>query len=111
MFVFVMILSLLSCGNERIPGKPQHIENGLKISELPFSTATDATHFHENIMYGTDQRNVYDFFKPNTKQPSSLLILIHGGGFVTGDKANYYKSFRYRRFINRLLARNIAVAT
>jgi hypothetical protein len=107
---YVVVFLLISCGKERIPAKPQHIENGLKISEIPFSASADAVRFHENIVYGIDERNVYDFFKPNQEKAASLLILLHGGGFVTGDKSKYYDSYRYRGFIDRLLEKNIAVA-
>ncbi len=89
----------------------QQIEKGLQAFETPFSTSLNTVTFYPNIVYGDSARNKYDFFKPNLKEPSSLLVLIHGGGFVTGDKANYYDSYSYRGFINRLLAKNIAVAT
>ncbi|MFK7749269.1 MAG: alpha/beta hydrolase [Kordia sp.] len=101
---------LMSCSLDVTTIPSQRIENGLQASETPFSTALKSVSFHPNIEYGDDERNVYDFFKPNLKTPSSLLILIHGGGFVNGGKANYYESYRYRGLINRLLKKNIAVA-
>ena len=41
-----------------------------------------------NVPYGDHERQVLDFFKADTKGkgPAPLLINIHGGGWVNGDK-------------------------
>ena len=39
-----------------------------------------------NVPYGTHERQVLDFFKADTKEPAPLVIHIHGGGWVNGDK-------------------------
>lgn len=36
--------------------------------------------------YGYHERNVFDFWRPESKKPTPLVIFIHGGGFTTGDK-------------------------
>lgn len=114
-FVFQLLIACVvmlhfSCSRDIKLIPSQHIEKGLKTSEIPFSVSRDDASFYPNIVYGDSVRNIYDFFKPNFKEPSSLLILIHGGGFVSGDKTGYYDSYRYRGFINRMLDKNIAVA-
>ena len=109
--LLVVFLVQVSCSPDINSIPPQHLENGLQATTLPFSTSLHTTSFHANIVYGDDARNGYDFFKPNQKEPSSLLIMVHGGGFVNGDKSKYYDSYSYRGFINRLLEKNIAVAT
>lgn len=101
----------ISCSREVSSIPPQHIEKGLQESEALFSTTLNSVSFHPNIIYSDAEQNVYDFFKPNMQEPSSLLILIHGGGFVSGEKSKYYDSNYYREFINTLLQKNIAVAT
>ncbi len=106
-----VLLLQISCSREVSSIPPQYIEKGLQASEIPFSIAANSVSFHPNIVYGDAERNVYDFFKPNMEEPSSLLILIHGGGFVNGDKSKYYDSYSYRRFINSLVQKNIDVAT
>lgn len=40
-----------------------------------------------NVRYGPGERNVLDFWKADTKEPAPVLIYIHGGGFVHGDKS------------------------
>ncbi len=39
-----------------------------------------------NVPYGTHPRQVLDFFKADTKEPAPLVVHIHGGGWVNGDK-------------------------
>lgn len=41
-----------------------------------------------NGKYGQYDRNVFDFWKPESKKPTPLVIYIHGGGFVNGSKEN-----------------------
>jgi acetyl esterase/lipase len=40
-----------------------------------------------NVPYGTHERQVLDFYKADSPKPTPLLFFIHGGGWVTGDKA------------------------
>lgn len=40
-----------------------------------------------NGRYGPLERNVFDLWQPNAKRPTPLMVYIHGGGFVNGDKA------------------------
>lgn len=40
----------------------------------------------ENAKYGSHERNSFDFWRPESKKPTPLVIFIHGGGFTTGDK-------------------------
>lgn len=40
-----------------------------------------------NVAYGTHERQVLDFYKAASDKPTPLLFFIHGGGWVTGDKA------------------------
>ncbi|AXG71239.1 hypothetical protein KORDIASMS9_03496 [Kordia sp. SMS9] len=111
LWMVCLVVLHFSCTRDINSIPSQHIEKGLQTSEAPFSMGLDAASFHPNIVYGDSARNKYDFFKPNFAAPSSLLILIHGGGFVSGDKSTYYDSYRYRGLVNRMLDKNIAVAT
>lgn len=40
-----------------------------------------------DMEYGPHERNVLDFWKAESAQPTPVLVFIHGGGFVAGDKA------------------------
>ena len=39
-----------------------------------------------DIKYGPAERNVLDFYRAKSEQPTPLVIYIHGGGFVGGNK-------------------------
>ena len=40
----------------------------------------------ENVSYGPHERNVLDLWKAKSDRPTPLVVFIHGGGFVNGDK-------------------------
>jgi acetyl esterase/lipase len=40
-----------------------------------------------NVPYGAHERQVLDFYQSKSAQPAPLLFFIHGGGWMTGDKA------------------------
>jgi acetyl esterase/lipase len=42
---------------------------------------------HANVRYGTHERNVLDFWQAKSTQPAPVLVSIHGGGFVAGNKS------------------------
>jgi len=42
-----------------------------------------------NVAYGTHPRQVLDFWKADTTAPAPVVFLIHGGGWVNGDKSGY----------------------
>jgi acetyl esterase/lipase len=42
----------------------------------------------QNVKYGPHERNVIDFWKAKSDQPTPLVVFIHGGGFRGGDKSN-----------------------
>lgn len=39
-----------------------------------------------DVPYGDHERQVLDFFKADTEEPAPLVVHIHGGGWVGGDK-------------------------
>jgi len=47
---------------------------------------------HVDIAYGTHDRNKLDVWCAKSDQPTPLVILIHGGGFVNGDKSKWRTS-------------------
>jgi acetyl esterase/lipase len=41
-----------------------------------------------DVSYGPHERNVFDFYQAASDRPTPLVIYIHGGGFVAGDKTS-----------------------
>lgn len=109
-YLLTIVLFLASCNqnqdNEPTPQQEAPVLD-LTASDAPFST-TAPVKFYENVAYGTDEKNVFDFFAPTSDEPTPLLIFIHGGGFTGGDKRSIYND---QAFINSLLDKGIAFAT
>ncbi|MGQ9581880.1 MAG: hypothetical protein ACUVT8_13220, partial [Armatimonadota bacterium] len=40
-----------------------------------------------NVKYGPHERNVFDLWKAKSEKHAPLIVFIHGGGFVGGDKS------------------------
>jgi hypothetical protein len=55
--------------------------------DLPQPQARVSPPTHRDVKYGPHQRNVLDFWQADSKQPTPLLVSIHGGGFLGGNKS------------------------
>ena len=54
---------------------------------------------YNNEKYGTHELNVFDIWLADSDEPTPLVIYIHGGGFVGGDKSRYYDSEDWVHFL------------
>ncbi|HVU86029.1 MAG TPA: alpha/beta hydrolase [Pirellulales bacterium] len=61
----------------------------------------------ENVAYGPHQRNVLDLWKAKSEKPTPLVVFIHGGGFVNGDKGQV----RNRPVIRQCLDAGVSFAS
>ena len=63
----------------------------LVLSFLLFSLASPAlaqVPSFANVPYGSHPRQVLDVYLAKSEAPTPLLFFVHGGGWMTGDKAN-----------------------
>ena len=60
-----------------------------------------------NETYGPHPRNTFDIWLADAEKPTPLVIFIHGGGFIGGDKSRYYDSEDWLR----LLEAGVSVAS
>jgi len=63
----------------------------------------------ENISYGPHERNVLDFWQAKSKNPTPVVVYIHGGGFINGSKDD----IRRKEGVNveKCLANGVSVAS
>ena len=64
---------------------------------------------YSNLKYGPHERNTFDIYLPQSATPTPLVIYIHGGGFVMGDKQDAAK-WR-QKDIDFFLSKGIAFAS
>jgi acetyl esterase len=77
-----------------------------KFGDKAGAQAATAKPTHANVKYGPHKRNVLDFYQAKSEKPTPLVIHIHGGGFVGGDKSQATPAM-----ITRLLGKGISFAT
>jgi carboxylesterase type B len=71
------------------------------VSEIiePINIRGDRATF-SNQKYGLQEKNVFDIWLAKSETPTPLVIYIHGGGFVGGDKSKYFPSPDLVRFLD-----------
>ena len=83
---------------------------GVNFSQSPIPLNGLDVNFAANIKYGSYNGSTFDIFIPKSDNPTALVIFIHGGSFVAGDKSDIYggdspNDIRY------CLSNNVAFAT
>jgi acetyl esterase/lipase len=73
---------------------------------LPSALAAQPAPTFANVPYSAHERQVMDFYRAESKQPTPVVFFIHGGGWSALDKANVVKLLD----VPRLLAAGISVA-
>ena len=71
------------------------------------TTDKDGTTALTNAKYGPHQRNVMDLWLPKSDKPTPIVMYIHGGGFVGGDKSHGHR----QPLRKKCLAAKVAFAT
>src|SRR5436190_8254525 len=57
---------------------------GIAVAQAPEAPKATAA----NVAYGTNFRQVLDFYRAKSDANTPLLFFVHGGGWMLGDKAN-----------------------
>src|SRR5947209_6766261 len=65
------------------------------------AAAAPPTPTWENVRYGPHRGNVLDFWQAPSARPAPLVVFIHGGGFVGGDKVKARESPVLRQCLDR----------
>lgn len=110
---FFVIFTIVSCEKEQPFVLDNNGSSGSINNEFPppFPMEVSDVKFHENVEYGSEERNVFDIFLPNSTEKTGIVIFIHGGAFTGGDKNFAYSTDRFKNLINDFVEENIAFAT
>ncbi len=98
-------LSDVMTASAQAPAAPQAKKAQAKVKakakvQVPAVTPTAA-----NVPYGDHERQVLDFYKADSAEPTPLVVFIHGGGWLGGDKSRVSTVD-----LQKLLANGISVA-
>lgn len=80
-------------------------------SASPIDLGSIDAKFYKDLSYGNSKENLFDIFLPQSGKVSSLLVFIHGGGFINGNKSIPYEKGSSPDLIRTMLSNNIAFAT
>ena len=117
-FFLFLVLLLTGCGQAAQAPLSKQAANYLQATDaLDLSQArlenplgvTDATAFE--IAYGAHQRQKFDFIRPNVSGVVPLVIYVHGGGFVRGDKSSFFSRSSRAEMARGYLADGFAIAS
>lgn len=86
------------------------ITEPLNFSASPIDLQGIDVNFARDIAYDSYPNTKFDIFLPTSSTPTALVIYIHGGKFIGGDKSYVYNG-SYPEDLRTLLSNNIAVAT
>lgn len=64
----------------------------------------------KDISYGPDERNIFDIYLADSPEPTPIVIYIHGGGFIKGDKGDFLNNSTGKKYLETFLKNNISVA-
>ena len=62
----------------------------LSFSEAPVDLTNISADFAADVRYGEAERNLLDIFLPDCEDPTPLVMFIHWGGFIGGNKEDAY---------------------
>ena len=82
----------------------------LDYSELPEKIKDLDVRFVADLSYDDHERARFDLMLPKSSEPTGLLLYIHGGGFVNGDKERVLGDYNLEN-IRALLQKGVAVAS
>ncbi len=92
---------------ERRRERDKGSSEGSEKIETRKTTDKDGTTTITNAKYGSHHRNVMDLWLPKSDKPTPIVVYIHGGGFVGGDKSGGHR----QPMRKKCLAAKVAFAT
>ncbi|MEM1001497.1 MAG: alpha/beta hydrolase [Bacteroidota bacterium] len=114
--IVLLLFLCFTCAEESAEPVGENNTIEFETSPSPIPLGDIQASFIQNISYGPDERNVFDIYLPTSEAPTPLVIYIHGGGFLGGEKENAYTSlwngtWDFPSEIRLLLSENIAFAS
>ena len=74
----------------------------------PNSKSNPLVPVHANLSYGEQERNKLDFWQAKSETPTPVVMILHGGGWTAGSKANVSRSPRFPN-LRAILGQGVSV--
>lgn len=85
--IALCLVCFYSCDQQKHVGQTKDTnQSTFQFSESPIPLGRINANFVKDISYGPYPENTFDIFLVESKKPTPLVIYIHGGGFLGGDK-------------------------
>lgn len=79
-----------------------------RVKPLPDAYPASEAFILKDIKYGPDTLNYLDLYLPANRTPTTkVLVLIHGGAWVMGDKSDFLNHFAEEYFEQKIIVANI----
>lgn len=88
----------------------QPSESQLEFTALPDRISDLDVRYVADLSYDDHERARFDLILPKSSEPMGLLLYIHGGGFINGDKDRVLGDYNLEN-IRSLLQKGVAVAS
>lgn len=98
LMVVLLVVAMIAVANAKLIWT---IGSNLTQPTVPLDESTDwaGGSTYEHIAYAADSDSQYlDLYVPDSDTPAPLFVLVHGGGFVSGDSQTRQAQFMYRYF-------------
>lgn len=106
----IILFTLMLLGNKSpLNGQNQPTLDITHSENNPLGIESTLSNFIGDIQYDSLKSTAFDIYMPVSTEPTSLIIFIHGGGFMGGYKEQAYE--RYEPQIKEILSRKIAFAS
>jgi len=108
--LFLLItISIVNCKSSKHKELEEYETIELSYSESPILLGDVDAKVVTNMKYKDFDNTIFDIFLPESITPSPLVIYIHGGGFINGEKERAYEY--HEEDIPKFLKKGIAFAT
>ena len=103
-FVSLLAVTIAVSAEEAGPAKPVAAEK----TYPPNSKSNPLAPAFTDVPYGEHERNKLDFWQAKSETPTPVVMILHGGGWIAGSKANVSRSPRFPN-LRAILGQGISV--
>ncbi len=94
-FIWLAVLSLITSVAWEVPAQEKKQSKATRAEKKNANVEPQRPPTEANVRYGDHDRQVMDFWRAESAQPTPLMFFIHGGGWNGGDKSRVANLDKY----------------